>query len=97
MYGSFLIYGQYNVSDDMLLSSFFNYIDSTKSNALKSILSGNCSSHVLNEVIIPMLYRFNTTLIPTITNIKSLIESARFILVSQPYYALMEMLFMAIM
>ena len=90
--GTLLISGQYNVSDEMLLSSFFNYIDSTESNALKSILSGNCSSHVLNEVIIPMLSRFNTTLIPTITNVKSLIESvARFTLISQPYYALMEM------
>lgn len=77
----------------MLLSSFFNYIDSTESNdALKSILSGNCSSHILNEVIIPMLFRFNTTLIPIITNVKSLIESVVwFTLISQPYYALTEM------
>ena len=65
-----LISGSHSVSDDILLSSFFNFVDHIESNALTSCLSGSFSPHEMNEVIIPMLSRFNTSIIPSESNIK---------------------------
>ena len=77
------------VTDDMLLQSFLKYIDKFESDTLKRCLDGDESN--INEVVVPMLSRFNCVTRPTINNFRELIlKVARHALVNQPYFVLCE-------
>ena len=75
----------------MLLLSFSKYIESTESSAVTNYLSQENVS-LLQEVIVPMLSRFNCSTNPNPANFKQIVtKAAHFALVCQPYYASAEM------
>lgn len=81
------------VSNDMLIQSIMNYIDTAECQAVKSCLSGaSYSDTIVQDVIVPMLSSFNCRTLPNQGNFKELItQVAHYTLISQPHYAPVEM------
>ena len=81
------------VSDDVLLQSFYNFIDDFESQAIQHCLTGDeGSTSVLENVVIPMLSRFDLHTCPTLANLRVVtLQVARYTFISKPYYALLEM------
>ena len=75
------------------LQSFLHYIDDFEAQAVERRLAGaESSSHMLENVALPMLSRCNSHSLPTLSNLREVVvRAARYTLVSQPYYALKEM------
>lgn len=58
----------------------------------KCLVGGEGTDHILNEVILPMVGRFRCRQVPSPDTLKELLVSlARYTLVCQPYYGLVEM------
>lgn len=89
-----LINDQSVTPDDILLQSFLNYIDPRERVAVEACISANDisdTSAVLENVIIPMLARFNCDVIPKKENIREVVlHTAEYALVCQPYYAIVQ-------
>ncbi len=84
-------YDQSVTPDDILLQSFLNYIDPRERVAVEACISANDTSAVLENVIIPMLARFNCDVIPKKENIgEVLLHTAEYALVCQHYYAIVQ-------
>ena len=82
----YLLNGASDVPDDVLLGSFFNYLDPK---ALQACLSNNRLLEQENNTIICLFTRFNSMSIPTSANLEQLTKNvAKYVLLSQPYFAL---------
>ncbi len=76
---------------DLLYQSFLGYIDATESEAVTKYLA-NSQENLLQEVIIPMLSRFNCCTNPSPLNFKEvIIKTARCALICLPFFAIAEM------
>ena len=89
---SYLLSGISNVSDDTLLHSFFNFLDLNEAKALQTCLSEKRILEEEQDNIISLFARFNSTAVPTSTNLEQLTKNvAKYALLCQPYFALDKM------
>ena len=76
------------MSDDVLLRSFFNYLDHNESQVLQACLA---RKEVLDQDkdTISLFTRLNSTTIPTSNNLEHITKNvAKYVLLHQPYFAL---------
>ena len=86
-----LICGENTITDDELLSSFYNFVDSFEADALQRCASAGCDDGTFQQVIIPLLSRYHYNSIPIQSEVKGIMPNlARFALLEKPYYALSE-------
>ena len=64
-------------SDAVLLQSFLHYIDDFEAQAIERRLArAESSSHMLENVVLPMLSRCNSHSLPTLSNLKEVVVRA---------------------
>ena len=83
--------GEDTITDDELLASFYNFIDSFEADTLQRCASVGCDEGTFQQIVIPLLSRYHYNSIPIQSEVKGIMPSlARFALLEKPYYALSE-------
>ena len=84
--------GEESVTNEDLLTSFYNLVDPFEADILRECMSGShTSDDTLQLTLVPLLSRFSCNKIPTSNDVKSIIpEVARFALRVRPFFALSE-------
>ena len=78
-----------DITDDTLMQLFLRFINEFEADAVKKCLDGDESN--IDEIIIPMLSRFNCMTRPKPGNFHDIIlNTARYALVHQPYFTLQK-------
>ena len=90
-----LLSPDFEIDDDLLMNDFCLYIDPFERDSIMKCLSGKedeDTDRMMNDVIIPMVSRFNCHQSPTLRTLKeSMITVAHYTFLCQPHYALAEM------
>ena len=83
--------GESTITDDELLSSFYNFVDSFEADTLQRCVSAGCDEGTFQQVVIPLLSRYHYNSISIQSEVKGImLNLARFALLEKPYYALSE-------
>lgn len=79
------------VSSELLLASFMEYIDTSEAEAVQVCLNSTNTTQEFDNVVVPMLSRFNCRQVPSVEKLKdTLLKVASYTLLSQPFYATSE-------
>ena len=79
-----------SVTDDDLLSSFYNFVEPFEGDALRQCATG-CDNSMFQHVVIPLLSRFQYNSIPNPQDVQALLPKiAKFALLIKPHFALSE-------
>ena len=79
------------VSQELLLASFLEYIDASEAEAVQVCLNSRIATQEFDNVVVPMLSRFNCRQVPSVEKLKdALLKVASYTLLSQPFYASCE-------
>lgn len=89
---SYLVSGSTEMSNDVLLQSFLNFVDTHEARALNLCLSAKRLLEEEKEDVIALFSRLHSTTIPTSENLEQLIYTvAKFTLIIQPFFVLERM------